>query len=86
LTINIKRTQSDDFDYFYCSYSFDGNQGFYGISKASLELTNGIYQFVTGADVYTKIRWSKQLEGEAVETFIDSLICKQNSKNIINIY
>lgn len=80
LTINLNRTQIDDFEDFYLTYSFDGNPGFWAIERQSLNSLNDTFQFETAADVYTKISWRK-----GGQYYTDSLICKQNSKNVINI-
>ena len=84
LTINFKRTQVDDFDSFYFDYSFDGNSGFSAISEESLKHKNK-FQIETAADVYTKMRWWKRLNGEIFFETVDSLFCGKNSKNEFSI-
>ena len=86
LTINLNRTQMDDFDYFYLSYSYDGNIGFYAITMPDLKFTtNEIFQLETAADIYTTIWWTKRLKEETIDYKTDSLICKQNRDNIFNL-
>jgi len=92
LTINLKRTQTDEFEYFSVEHSFVDNLRYsdYLISSPTFA-TSEILQCETAADVYTKIRWGKRLKGDTMGSLygpnahIDSLICRQNSSNVFNI-
>jgi len=79
LTINLKRTQTDNFRYFEvrCGLGGKGSICFMSDSKSA---KNKILQEETAADVYTKIRWIKDDTEQ-----IDSLICRANKENTINI-
>jgi len=85
LTINFIRTQTDYFDSFSCTISISGSRGLWGMNEESIKLTNGIVQLETVADVYTIINWAKYLNYNLIEYKSDSLICRQNSNNKINI-
>jgi hypothetical protein len=82
LTINLKRTHKDDFDYLSVSYSFDNN---YTTILSPEYAKNGIMQTVTAADVYTIISWQKTLKNGTRQNFSDSLICKQDSNKVFTI-
>lgn len=84
-TINFIRKQTDYFDSFSCNISISGSRGIWNMNEESIKLTNGIVQLETVADVYTIIQWTKYLNYNKVECKSDSLICRQNSNNIINI-
>jgi len=82
LTINFKRTQTDVFDDFSGDYRYDNN---HRILLSPKYATNGILQIETAADVYTIIQMWKYLNHEITFEFVDSLICKRNDNNVINI-
>ena len=88
LTINFIRTQTDEFDQLYFGYFFLNNNIAHWLFVGSEpKPTTTSFQIETAADVYIKILWQKfeLTNWEPVSEFVDSLICKQNSKNVINI-
>ena len=81
LTIKLNRVQTDDFDGFSLFYRYD-NQTYRGLSPENA--SDEKLQIETAADVYTKVMWFKS-SGKTFTEGADSLICKQDSNNIINI-
>jgi len=86
LTINYKRTQTDDLELLLVFLSFDNNPATsYIISNSNSTSAEVTRQYEVAADVYTKILWEKRLKGGERHIEIDSLICRQNNNNVINI-
>jgi len=87
LTINLNRTQTDVFDVFFVLSTIENDfenrkNRFYTLYS---DAKNATRQFETSADVYTKIWVYKQINEESILESVDSLICRQNENNIINI-
>ena len=85
LTINVNRTQTDEFDKFYLGHFFFDRYYPRWVMIEQDQKPSKILHIETAADVYTKIRWDKWKNGEQTSVNIDSLICRQNENNIINI-
>jgi hypothetical protein len=87
LTIHLNRTQTDEFDEFALGHFF--LIGGYGrllfIERDPAPKPARTFQIETAADVYTKIVWTKSLNREEIFQNFDSLICRQNSNNVINV-
>ena len=83
LTINLIRTQTDEFDYFSGTYRFDNN--YRTLLPTIRDSKNAIWQIETGADVYTKITWIKRFKEKTIYENADSLICKPKINNVYNI-
>ena len=86
LTINLNRTQTDEFEYFtilsWIEEDFARRKNrFYTLYPDARDATR---QIETAADVYTKI-WCWKEYGNITTESVDSLICKQNVNNVINI-
>lgn len=87
LSIILKRTQTEDFEYFDVNYLFGNSPQHIAYIISGYDKTpNEIIQTVeVGADVQLKIWWLKVLKGGERNVETDSLICKQNSNNIFTI-
>ena len=86
LKINLKKTQSDDFQKLNINPKFGNNlYDVYSFSMTELITTENI-QYETAANIYTKIIWWKIYKGGEQEYYIDSMICKPNIINEFNIY
>ena len=87
LTINFNRTATDDCEYLSVFHSFDEHNISYLFKVSELVQNEAlrIQQFETAADIYTKITWEKIRSNRERDTYIDSLICRQNRDNIFNI-
>ena len=86
LTINLNRTQTDDFESFFVAPFVENI--FYPwtySSNDSKNATSHILQFQTAADLYTKVRWGKLLNTGEQVIHIDSLICRTSTNNVFNI-
>ena len=85
LTINLNRTQNDEFDWFNLGHFSAHNINPRWLLSGAAPETNTAIQVETAADVYTKIILRKRLNPETMSEFADSLICRQNVNNVINI-
>ena len=89
LTINLNRTLTDEFDWISIGYFPAFREYPYprGLYRGSEPKPTATFQVETAADIYTKIQWQKfiHFNNEPISVFVDSLICKQNVNNVINI-
>ena len=87
LTINLNRTQNDEFDQFYFGYFFLNDGYAQWLIISSDPKPTSTFQIETAADIYTKILWQKmrQPNWEPISEKFDSLICRQDVNNVITI-
>jgi hypothetical protein len=85
LTIDLNRTETDDFEVMYVYHSFVANTSTMSIIRPDTPEKDRILQRVTAADVYTKITWSKHFKDNTTQWYADSLICRQKENNVYNI-
>ena len=86
LTINLSRTQTDDFESFTVSPYVENVIYHLGYTiRDSKNTTSESLQRRTAADVYTKISWRKLLKNGEQQVHIDSLICRTSTNNVFNI-
>ena len=85
LTVNLNRTQIDDFRSLYIHRSFENNRDMYLYLFSASELKSGkTVQIETAADVYTYVIWEKSFNDGGRQLYFDSLVCKPNTNNIFN--
>ena len=85
MTINLNRTQTDDFDYFSLSYSYENSSSHSLLIMSSSQFaTDIVRQTNVPAKTLLNIRWQKNIGGER-HVFRDSLICLPNINNVFNI-
>lgn len=99
MTINLNRTQSDDFEDFRVMHSIEKNPTYpyydypYTMpynTRDPISAANVILRLETAANIYTRIRWVKTQRGDIINfygtnAYVDSLICRQNKDNIFNV-
>ena len=85
LTINLNRTQTDDFELFYMQQFILKNYIHHPIYVNGANASSRSLQQKAVADIYTIIVWQKILKNGERHSHIDSLICRTNTNNVFNI-
>ena len=83
LSIKLQRTQNDNFNNFILHYKYGSVfRSIYSYTgQPPVAVTD--FNIVTGANVYTKILWTKWNGGVQISSFIDSIICALTGINSI---